>query len=107
MATHPGLPGLGGLFILEQCPDLQAADLWNGPLLRAIKAIGWFDADGSFTRVRYRDLNTEELGSVYEGLLELHPQLSNRAANGSSAWRRCGVIAKPPVAITPMPWCRS
>ena len=34
-----GLPGLGGLFSLEQCPDLQAAELWNGPLLRAIKAI--------------------------------------------------------------------
>ena len=47
-------------------------------LLRAIKAIGWFDADGSFTRVRYRDLNTEELGSVYEGLLELHPQLEQQ-----------------------------
>ena len=62
-----GLPGLGGLFSREQCPDLQAAELWNGPLLRAIKAIGWFDAGGSFTRVRYRDLNTEELGSVYEG----------------------------------------
>jgi hypothetical protein len=70
-----GLPGLGGLFSLEQCPDLQGAELWNGPLLRAIKAIGWFDAGGTFTRVRYRDLNTEELGSVYEGLLELHPQL--------------------------------
>ena len=68
-----GLPGLGGLFSLEQCTDLQAAELRNGPLLRAIKAIGWFDAGGSFTRVRYRDLNTEELGSVYEGLLELHP----------------------------------
>ncbi|AKN59972.1 hypothetical protein WB44_01215 [Synechococcus sp. WH 8020] len=73
-----GLPGLGGLFSLEQCPDLQDAELWNGPLLRAIKAIGWFDADGSFTRVRYRDLNTEELGSVYEGLLELHPQLEQQ-----------------------------
>ncbi|QNG26150.1 N-6 DNA methylase [Synechococcus sp. HK01-R] len=75
-----GLPGLGGLFSLEQCPDLQAAELWNGPLLRAIKAIGWFDADGSFTRVRYRDLNTEELGSVYEGLLELHPQLKQQGS---------------------------
>jgi len=75
-----GLPGLGGLFGLEQCPDLQAAELWNGPLLRAIKAIGWFDAGGSFTRVRYRDLNTEELGSVYEGLLELHPQLEQQGS---------------------------
>jgi hypothetical protein len=78
-----GLPGLGGLFSLEQCPDLQTAELWNGPLLRAIKAIGWFDAGGSFTRVRYRDLNTEELGSVYEGLLELHPQLEQQG----SQWR--------------------
>jgi hypothetical protein len=75
-----GLPGLGGLFSLEQCPDLQSAELWNGPLLRAIKAIGWFDAGGSFTRVRYRDLNTEELGSVYEGLLELHPQLEQQGS---------------------------
>jgi hypothetical protein len=75
-----GLPGLGGLFNLEQCPDLQTAELWNGPLLRAIKAIGWFDAGGSFTRVRYRDLNTEELGSVYEGLLELHPQLEQQGS---------------------------
>jgi hypothetical protein len=75
-----GLPGLGGLFSLEQCPALQGAELWNGPLLRAIKAIGWFDAGGTFTRVRYRDLNTEELGSVYEGLLELHPQLEQQGS---------------------------
>jgi len=75
-----GLPGLGGLFSLEQCPNLQGAELWNGPLLRAIKAIGWFDAGGTFTRVRYRDLNTEELGSVYEGLLELHPQLEQQGS---------------------------
>ena len=75
-----GLPGLGGLFNLEQGPALQGAELWNGPLLRAIKAIGWFDAGGTFTRVRYRDLNTEELGSVYEGLLELHPQLEQQGS---------------------------
>ena len=83
-----GLPGLGGLFSLEQCPDLQGAELWNGPLLRAIKAIGWFDAGGSFTRVRYRDLNTEELGSVYEGLLELHPQPEPKGL--SWEWRYSG-----------------
>jgi hypothetical protein len=83
-----GLPGLGGLFSLEQCPDLQAAELWNGPLLRAIKAIGWFDAGGTFTRVRYRDLNTEELGSVYEGLLELHPQPEPKGV--SWEWRYSG-----------------
>ncbi len=73
-----GLPGLGGLFRLDQCADLQSAELHNGNLLTAIRAIGWFDADGTLTRVRYRDLNTEELGSVYEGLLELHPQLERQ-----------------------------
>ena len=73
-----GLPGLGGLFRLDQCADLQTAELHNGNLLTAIRAIGWFDADGTLTRVRYRDLNTEELGSVYEGLLELHPQLERQ-----------------------------
>lgn len=76
-----GLPGLGGLFDAKQCPDLDGAELWNGLLLRAIKAIGWFDAVGNFTRVRYRDLNTEELGSVYEGLLELHPQVEQKGGH--------------------------
>ena len=70
-----GLPGLGGLFDTKQCPNLQACELDNRYLLRAIKAIGWFEAGGTLTRVNYRDLNTEELGSVYEGLLELHPQV--------------------------------
>jgi hypothetical protein len=70
-----GLPGLGGLFDTKQCPNLQTCELDNRYLLRAIKAIGWFEAGGTLTRVNYRDLNTEELGSVYEGLLELHPQV--------------------------------
>jgi len=70
-----GLPGLGGLFDTKQCPNLQVCELDNRYLLRAIKAIGWFEAGGTLTRVNYRDLNTEELGSVYEGLLELHPQV--------------------------------
>lgn len=75
-----GLPGLGGLFALDQCPNLQGCELGNGFLLRAIRAIGWFDAGGTLTRVNYRDLNTEELGSVYEGLLELHPQLEQQGS---------------------------
>lgn len=33
-----GLPGLGGLFSLEQCQDLQGAELCNGPLLGACRA---------------------------------------------------------------------
>ncbi|MFN9871234.1 MAG: Eco57I restriction-modification methylase domain-containing protein [Cyanobacteriota bacterium] len=70
-----GLPGLGGLFAEPQCRALEQCELANRYLLRAIRAIGWFQAGDTLTRVNYRDLNTEELGSVYEGLLELHPQL--------------------------------
>ena len=70
-----GLPGLGGLFAEPQCNALEQSELANRYLLRAIRAIGWFQAGDTLTRVNYRALNTEELGSVYEGLLELHPQL--------------------------------
>jgi hypothetical protein len=76
-----GLPGLGGLFAEPQCQALEQCELANRYLLRAIRAIGWFQAGDTLTRVNYRDLNTEELGSVYEGLLELHPQLER--AGGS------------------------
>jgi hypothetical protein len=76
-----GLPGLGGLFAEPQCMALEQCELANRFLLRAIRAIGWFQAGDTLTRVNYRDLNTEELGSVYEGLLELHPQLER--AGGS------------------------
>lgn len=72
------LPGLGGLFAQEQCPHLDRAELANGFLLEAVKAIGWFfdEQSQSRTRINYRDLNTEEFGSVYESLLELHPQIN-------------------------------
>jgi len=76
-----GLPGLGGLLAEPQCRSLEQCELANRFLLRAIRAIGWFQAGDTLTRVNYRDLNTEELGSVYEGLLELHPQLER--AGGS------------------------
>jgi hypothetical protein len=76
-----GLPGLGGLFAEPQCQALEQCELANRFLLRAIRAIGWFQAGDTLTRVNYRDLNTEELGSVYEGLLELHPQLERAGGN--------------------------
>jgi len=70
-----GLPPLGGLFDPAQCPDLDAARLPNRRLLAAIHALAWFRAGATLTRVNYRDMDTEELGSVYESLLELVPVL--------------------------------
>jgi hypothetical protein len=80
-----GLPGLGGLFAKEKCVHLDRLEIPNGFLLEAVKAIGWFfdEQSQSRTRINYRDLNTEEFGSVYESLLELHP-LINRSGG---IWR--------------------
>ena len=69
-------PALGGLFERRQTLDLVAAELPNAALLGATKALAFFTparAKSRPVRVNYRDMNTEEFGSVYESLLELHP----------------------------------
>ncbi|MGJ7042754.1 hypothetical protein J2Y63_006037 [Shinella sp. BE166] len=68
-----GLPALGGLFIRGATPDLDDAKLPNRAFLRAIFHLSWLIEDGRRVRVNWRDMATEELGSVYEGLLELVP----------------------------------
>jgi hypothetical protein len=75
-----GLPALGGLFDTDQCPKLDAAQLDNRHLLGAVFQLGWFRADGGLSRVNYRDMGPEELGSVYESLLELVPDLQGMAS---------------------------
>jgi hypothetical protein len=69
-----GLPALGGfLFSPNATPDLDSSVLSNRAFLRAIRALAFTDADGARLPVDYRNLGAEELGSVYESLLELHP----------------------------------
>ncbi|WP_327209833.1 Eco57I restriction-modification methylase domain-containing protein [Rhizobium leguminosarum] len=68
-----GLPALGGLFTRGATPDLDDAKLPNRAFLRAIFHLSWLIEDGRRVRVNWRDMATEELGSVYEGLLELVP----------------------------------
>lgn len=68
-----GLPALGGLFRFDQCPELDGAAIANEQFLRAIHSLSFFPSDRSLVRVNYRDMGTEELGSVYESLLELQP----------------------------------
>ncbi|MCH1879090.1 N-6 DNA methylase [Alcaligenes ammonioxydans] len=75
-----GLPALGGLFDADQCPRLDSAQLDNRYLLAAVFQLGWFRAEGGLSRVNYRDMGPEELGSVYESLLELVPDLQGLAS---------------------------
>ena len=68
-----GLPALGGLFRSDQCSYLDAAAISNQCLLEAIRNLVFFRSDRTLARINYRDMGTEELGSVYESLLELRP----------------------------------
>lgn len=69
-----GLPALGGLFASEQLSNLNGCKLDNRHALAAIWRLAWMRPDGHpLTRVNWRDMETEELGSVYESLLELTP----------------------------------
>lgn len=47
----------------------------NDDLLLSIRALAYVEQDRVLRSVDYRNLGSEELGSVYESLLELHPQM--------------------------------
>lgn len=68
-----GLPALGGLFARGLTPDLDAATLPNRNFLTAVFRLSWLIEESRRVRINWRDMATEELGSVYEGLLELVP----------------------------------
>lgn len=72
-----GLPALGGLFAPDVIADLEAARLANRYLMEAIFRLAWLREPSGLVPVNWRDMETEELGSVYESLLELTPQLTN------------------------------
>jgi hypothetical protein len=71
-----GLPALSGLFDAEQCPNVDGGRLENRALLLAIFRLGWLGEASGLARVNWRDMGPEELGSVYESLLELVPQIA-------------------------------
>ena len=74
-----GLPALGGLFRSDQCADLDNSAISNERLLEAIRSLSSFRTGTALVRVNYRDMGTEELGSVYESLLELQPVIDVNA----------------------------
>ncbi|MGI8483743.1 MAG: Eco57I restriction-modification methylase domain-containing protein, partial [Thermomicrobiales bacterium] len=83
-------PLAGGLFGAGSCPHIAddavagttgssrtdgRPRLSNNALLAAVSALSEVTRDGVTRRVNYRDLDVEELGGVYEGLLERQPAL--------------------------------
>ena len=81
-----GLPALDGLFAQGTLPDLENTKLSNRSLMEAIYRLAWLRESSGLVPVNWRDMETEELGSVYESLLEL------RARQRISARFRAGEI---------------
>ncbi|MEU9168874.1 DNA methyltransferase [Streptomyces sp. NPDC048420] len=74
-----GLPGLGGLFSPTKTDaPLNGLKLSNESLLAAVRHLAQVRDPGArrWRPVDYRHLDAEELGSVYESLLELEPKHS-------------------------------
>eukprot|EP00873_Tetraselmis_striata_P032784 jgi/Tetstr1/453048/TSEL_040084.t1 len=72
-----GLPALGGLFAYGQLPSLEEAHLRNRAFMEAVYRLSWLADKTGMVPVNWRAMETEELGSVYESLLELQPQLGD------------------------------
>jgi hypothetical protein len=92
-----GIPPLNGdLFKPDVLCDLLSAELHNDDLLLAIRKLSLFRAEGVLRPVNYEDLGVEELGSVYESLLEEHPTVVDRngpafeLATGGSEKKKTG-----------------
>jgi hypothetical protein len=76
LAGKLGLAPLDGeLFGPLACGDLEGAGCENGKLLEALYHLSTFADDRVRRRVNYAGLDVEELGSIYESLLEYHPQV--------------------------------
>lgn len=71
------LPALGGLFSEDKLPHLETARLRNRAFMEALYRLSWLSDKNGMVPVNWRAMETEELGSVYESLLELQPQLGD------------------------------
>lgn len=111
-----GLSALGGLFTPAPVPassnghapnaDLLTCDIANRDLLEAIRALAFIVDRHGLRLVDYRHMGAEELGSVYESLLELHSQINTAAATfalakaGGSERKTTGSYYTPTSLIT-------
>lgn len=76
-APQLALPGLGGLFEATELDLLDDAELPNTALLTAVRLLSTTREakTGMLRAVDFPHLGAEELGGIYEGLLELHPRI--------------------------------
>lgn len=66
----------GELFSAEKTPTLNGLSCRNGPLLQAIRELTFVQSGGALQRIDYAHLGVEEIGAVYESLLEYVPRVT-------------------------------
>ncbi len=74
--SRSSTPDLSGPPQLGITSDQAPVVIRNEDLLEAIRSLAFVEQNKVFRAVNYRNLGSEELGSVYESLLELHPQIN-------------------------------
>ncbi|MGB7124157.1 MAG: hypothetical protein WBE40_04790 [Thermoplasmata archaeon] len=74
------LPALGSyLWSRKAVPHLESAEIANNDFLDAIRALAVTRQDNVTRVVDYKRMGSEELGSIYESLLELRPAINTDA----------------------------
>ncbi len=95
LGSDEGCPGLalyplGGFLWSDQAlSELSASQLSNHDLLEAVRKLSFTYEKNVPRPVDYKNMGTEELGSVYESLLELSPDL-NQSAGSFTLIRQVG-----------------
>ena len=74
-----GLPPYnGGLFASDAAPLLDAASLSDAAFAPIVHGLSHAEIDGRRQFVNYRDMSVQQLGSIYERLLEREPVRNSR-----------------------------
>ena len=74
-----GLSPLNGdLFGTGSLSEIDGCGLDNYDFLQAIRQLSLYEHKGQLRRVNYSSIDVEEFGSVYESLLDFHPQVRQR-----------------------------
>ncbi|MBE9078409.1 N-6 DNA methylase [Romeria aff. gracilis LEGE 07310] len=71
----------GDLFGSHTLAELDGCAIDNHDLTLALRQLSLYEQKGQRRRVNYGALDVEELGSVYESLLDFHPQVVQRQGN--------------------------
>ena len=77
-AEELGVFGYNGELFEETEGYLKGRACDNARLLRAIRALTLIEREGVLQRISYLDLGVEELGSVYESLLDFTPRVTEK-----------------------------